>query len=211
MGVPDLRRATRSASDALTLVAEDVIHPFDGNGHTREMHLHALPWPTDELASLGDVEVRLRITLSYFIEPNPARRGWARRYSYASHGLRFAVRQPTETTEDFRKRINKQARAEDEGAPGIDSDANEWLFGPDLRTVGSLHTDIWTGTAADLADRGVIGVFPVGGWWKERKDRDHSDRGARYALIASIDTSDQTVDLWTPVAQQVGVQIEIDT
>jgi hypothetical protein len=211
MGVPDLRRATRSATDALTLIAEDVIHPFDGNGHTREMHLHALPWPTDELANLGDVEARLRITLSYFIEPNPARRGWARRYSYASHGLRFAVRQPTETTEDFRKRINKQARAEDEGAPGIDSDANEWFFGPDLRTVGSLHTDIWRGTAADLADRGVIGVFPVGGWWKERKDRDHSDRGARYALIASIGTPDQTVDLWTPVAQQVGIQIEIDT
>jgi hypothetical protein len=211
MGVPDLRRAIRSATDALTLVAEDVIHPFDGNGHTREMHVHAFPWPTDELGSLGDAEVRLRITLSYFIEPNPARRGWARRYSYASHGLRFAVRQPTETTGDFRKRINKQARAADEGAPDIDSDAGEWFFGPDLRTVGSLHTDIWRGTAADLADRGVIGVFPVGGWWKERKDRDHSDRGARYALIASIDTADQTVDLWTPVAQQVGVQIVIDT
>jgi hypothetical protein len=162
MGVPDLRRATRSATDALTLIAEEVIHPFDGDGKTREMHLHALPWPTDALAGLGDAEVRLRITLSYFIEPNPARRGWAHRYSYASHGLRFAVRQPTETTEDFRKRVNKQARAADEGSPDIDSDANEWFFGPDLRTAGSLHTDIWTGTAADLAERSVIGVFPVG-------------------------------------------------
>jgi hypothetical protein len=118
MGVPDVQRATRSARDALTLIAEDVIHPFDGNGHTCEMHLQALPWPADELAGLGDAEVRLRIMLSYSIEPNPARRGWVRRYSYASHGLRFAVRQPTETTDDFRKRINKQARAEDERAPG---------------------------------------------------------------------------------------------
>jgi hypothetical protein len=106
MGVPDVQRATRRARNALTLIAEDIIHPFDGNSHTREMHLQALPWPADELAGLGDVEVRLRITLSYSMEPNPARRGWARPYSYASHGLRFAVRQPTETTDDFRKRIN---------------------------------------------------------------------------------------------------------
>ena len=67
--------------DALTRIAEDIIHPFDGNGHTREMQLQALPWPADELAGLGDVEVRLRITLSYFIEPNAAGRGWVRRYS----------------------------------------------------------------------------------------------------------------------------------
>jgi hypothetical protein len=210
MGVPDLARATRSATDALTLIAQDAIHPFDGEGKTREMHLHALPWPAEELAALGATAVRMRITLSYFIEPNPARRGWARRYSYASHGLRFSVRQPTETTEDFRKRVNLRARAEDERAPTTDSDAHQWLFGPDLRTAGSLHSDVWTGTAADLAARGVIAVFPVSGWWKERKDRDHSDRGARYALIVSIETPAQDVDIWTPVAQQVGVEIPID-
>lgn len=81
MGVPDLTRATRSATDALTLVVQDVIHPFDGEGRTKEMHLHDLPWPTEELRSLAVVEVRMRVTLSYFVEPNPARRGWVRRYS----------------------------------------------------------------------------------------------------------------------------------
>jgi len=211
MGVPDLTRATRSATDALTLIIQDVIHPFDGHGRTREMHVHALPWPTAVLSALGGAEVRLRVTLSYFIEPNPARRGWARRYSDASHGLRFGVRLPTESTEDFRKRVNLKARAEEERAPTAESDASEWFFGPDQRTAGSLHTDVWAGTAADLADRGVIAVFPVGGWWKERKERDHSDRGARYALIVSIETPGQNVDIWTPVAQQVGVQIRVDT
>ena len=211
MGAPDLRRATRSATDALTLIAQAVIHPFDGQGRTREMHLHELPWPTDVLSALGEVEVRMRVTLSYFIEPNPARRGWAHRYGYASHGLRFSVRQPTESTEDFRKRINRRARAEGERRPSTDSDSSEWFFGPEQRTAGSLHTDIWHGTAADLAERGVVAVYPVSGWWKENKARDHSDRGARYALIVSIEAPGQDVDIWTPVAQQTGVQVAINT
>jgi hypothetical protein len=174
------------------------------------MHLHDLPWPVDVLAGLGEVEVRMRVTLSYFVEPNPGRRGWARRYAYPSHGLRFSVRRPTETTEDFRKRVNLQAREEEERAPSNQSDASEWFFGPDQRTAGSLHTDIWSGTAADLAARGMLAVFPVSGWWKERKDRDHSERGARYALVVSMETPGQDVDIWTPVAQQVGVEVVID-
>jgi Subtilase family len=211
MGVPDLQRATRSATDALTLISQNVIHPFDGQGRTREMHLHELPWPTDVLTGLGAVEVRMRVTLSYFVEPNPARRGWARRYSYASHGLRFSVRQPTESTEDFRKRVNLRARAEEERRPSTESDSSEWFFGPDARATGSLHTDIWRGTAADLAERGVIAVFPVSGWWKERKDRDHSERGARYALVVSIEAPGVDVDIWTPVAQQIGIEVVVDT
>jgi hypothetical protein len=211
MGVPDLSRAIRSATDALTLVVQDVIHPFDGEGRTREMHLHELPWPRDVLEELGAAEVRMRLTLSYFIEPNPGRRGWVRRYSYPSHGLRFDVRRPTESSIDFRKRINQRARKEDERRSRGDSDAPEWFFGPDQRTTGSLHTDIWGGTAADLADRGLIAVYPVTGWWKERKDRDHSARGARYALIVSIETDETDIDIWTPVAQSVGIEIDVST
>jgi hypothetical protein len=209
MGVPDATRALRSAADALTLIAQDTIHPFDGEGRMREMHLHDLPWPTEVLAELGSAEVRLRITLSYFIEPNPGRRGWARRYSYASHGLRYEVRRPTESTLEFRQRINQMARQEEERRPSA-SDATEWVFGPDQRTAGSLHSDIWTGTAADLAERGMIAVFPVTGWWKERKERDGSERGARYALVVSIQTDAENVDIWTPVAQELGIPIEVE-
>jgi len=163
------------------------------------------------LSALGEVEVRMRVTLSYFVEPNPARRGWARRYSYASHGLRFTVRRPTESTQDFRKRVNLRARAEEERRGSTDSDASEWFFGPEQRVAGSLHTDIWSGTAADLAERGVVAIFPVSGWWKERKDRDHSERGARYALVVSIEAPGQDVDLWTPVAQRIGIEVGINT
>lgn len=210
MGVPDITRATRSATDALTLVAEDVVHPF-ANGAMREMNLHELPWPVAVLSDLGGAEVRLRVTLSYFVDPNPARRGWRLRYRYASHGLRFDVRRPTESTDDFRKRINQFALAEDEQRPMTHSDAQQWRLGPDLRSTGSLHTDIWTGTAAELAQRGVIAVYPVSGWWKDRPARDRSGDGARYSLVVSVETPGQDVDIWTPVAAEVGIPIEIET
>jgi hypothetical protein len=177
----------------------------------REMHLHDLPWPGDVLADLGGATVRLRVTLSYFIEPNPGRRGWTRRYRYPSHGLRFDVRRPTESNDDFRKRVNQLALTEEERRPTSRSDSSEWYFGPEQRVSGSLHTDIWQGTAADLAQRGAIAIYPVTGWWKERPDHDHSERGARYALVVSIETPGQDVDIWTPVAQEVGIPIEVAT
>jgi hypothetical protein len=115
-GVPDLDRARRSANDALTLVAQSTIHPF-ADGKMNEMHLHDLPWPKEILEELGQTAVRLRVTLSYFIEPNPGRRGWKTRHRYASHGLRFDVKAPTESIAEFRKRLNQRALDEDEKRP----------------------------------------------------------------------------------------------
>ncbi|WP_209663752.1 hypothetical protein [Amycolatopsis magusensis] len=54
-------------------------------------------------------------------------------------------------------------------------------------------------------------MFPVTGWWKENKARDHSEEGARYALILSIETPALDVDVWTPVAQQINVPVSITT
>jgi hypothetical protein len=128
------------------------------------------------------------------------------------NGLRFDVRRATESTDDFRKRVNQLALAEEERRPASHgSDASEWYLGPDYRVSGSLHSDIWHGTVADLAQRGTIAVYPISGWWKERPSHDHSDRGARYALIVSIETPQQDVDIWTPVAQEVGIPIVIET
>jgi hypothetical protein len=73
---------------------------------------------------------------------------------------------------------------------------------------GSIHSDIWVGTAADLAERGVVGVYPVSGWWKDQPNRDRSVLGARYALLIVIETEAEGVDIWTPVAQEIGVPVE---
>ena len=110
-GVPDLGRALLSTRNDLTLIVEDELQPFQREGsaaaRTRDMKLHRLPWPKDELAALGGAQVELRATLSYFIEPNPGERGWTRRHRYASHGLRFRVKLATENVDEFRRGSTK--------------------------------------------------------------------------------------------------------
>lgn len=216
-GVPRLDRALRSGDDALTLIAQETIRPFvpkAAKPNERQMgdiHFFELPWPRDVLQSLGETPVRLRVTLSYFVEPNPGRRGWKKRHRYASHALRFEVKGPTESLEEFRKRLNQRALDEDEERPSAGGDSSEWYLGEQARNHGSLHSDILQGFAADLAERGVIGIYPVSGWWKDQPKRDRSAKGARYALVVSIETPGVETDIWTPVAQQVGVPVAIET
>jgi hypothetical protein len=209
-GVPTIDRCLRSAANALTLIVQDTIRPYE-DGHMREMHIHDLPWPGEVLAELGEVEVQFRATLSYFIEPSPTRRGWRRRYRYASHQLRFELQRATETEDDFRKRLNKRALAEEEERPEPIDEDEGWFLGSEARNRGSLHSDLWHGTAAELAARGRVAICPVTGWWKELPSRDRSDLGARYALLLSIEAPVEDVDLWTPVAQQVGIPVVIET
>lgn len=55
----------------------------------------------------------------------------------------------------------------------------------------------------------MIGIYPVSGWWKDQPKRDRSALGARYALVISIETEAMGVDIWTPVAEEIGVPVEI--
>ena len=212
-GVPDLGRALLSAQNDLTLMVEDALTPFNKEGSavkTQDMKVHQLPWPKDVLAQLGDAHVELRVTLSYFIEPNPGERGWTRRHRYASHGLRFAVKNATESLPEFRRRVNASARDEDDGeAAGGVTGGDEWLLGRTYRNQGSLHSDVWSGTAADLAQRDAIAVYPVGGWWKEKPYLEKWDTEARYSLIVTIKVPDINVDIYTPVANQIAIVAEI--
>lgn len=216
MGVPNVTRALHSATDALTLISESNIRPYEregssATGKVREMNLHELPWPKDELEALGNVLVRLRITLSYFVEPNPSSRGWSGRYIYPSHGLRFAMRRPEDSLESFRQRINTRARAGGEKPPTLQTEQG-WLFGStQQQSAGSLHTDIWSGPAIDLANKGAVAVYPVAGWWKNRRAFDQSADGVDYSLVVSIESPAVDVDLWTPVAQQISPAIVIET
>ncbi|WP_182142369.1 S8 family peptidase [Schaalia sp. JY-X169] len=214
MGVPNLERALYSATDALTLISEASLHPYErvgtsNDGKTREMNLHELPWPVEQLRDLGGEIVDLRVTLSYFIEPNPSSRGWTGRYIYPSHGLRFAMKRPEDNFDAFRQRNNTRARRDGEKPLKLDTEKG-WLFGSDQQKApGSLHTDIWRGTAEDLASKGGMLVYPVGGWWKNRHLMDQSDQGVDYSLVVSIESPNIDVDLWTPVYQKVRAVTEI--
>ena len=212
-GIPNVDRAVWSVENSLTMVVEESLYPFKrkaGKQPTlRDMHLHNLPWPSDILESLGETQVEMRVTLSYFIEPNPSRRGVRSRYRYESHGLRFDVKRPLETTDQFRKRINFLARGEKE-KPSQTSNDPSWLVGSQGRHKGSLHGDIWRGPAVELASRGKIVVYPVGGWWKTRPTLERYGQLARYALVVSIKAPEVDVDLYTEVANLIEAEVEVD-
>jgi Subtilase family len=211
-GVPDIGRALLSARNDATLVVEDSLQPFwrdaDGRIKTRDMHLHSLPWPRVELERLGEEEVSLRVTLSYFIEPNPGERGWTSRHRYASHGLRFALKRSLETVDEFRARINRAVEFEEEGLPQ-DTGEDNWLLGR-IRNLGSIHSDKWIGSAAELARRDAIAIYPIGGWWKEKPNLERYDRRVRYALIVSIRT-ESTADIYTPIQVAIAARVPIET
>jgi len=66
-GQPDLARALWSVENSLTLICEDSLQPFmreqGKEPKLRDMNLHRLPWPLEELEALGEVEVEMRVTL----------------------------------------------------------------------------------------------------------------------------------------------------
>jgi hypothetical protein len=140
-GVANYDRAILSAANDLTLIAENELQPFwkeDGSIKTRHMNLHEFPWPRTELEELGETEVELRVTLSYYIEPNPGERGWLRRHRYASHALRFAVKRELESLIEFRSRINAAVAAEEEGLAPVAGGTDDWFLGR-IRNMGSIH------------------------------------------------------------------------
>jgi len=215
-GVPDIDRASGCATDSLTLIAERELQPYDrvnSSYKTRDMHIHELPWPRDVLLGLGEAQITMRVTLSYFIEPAPNNIGWRDRYRYASHGLRFDVNSAGESRDELLVRLNKAAREEGE-SPDTTSDSDRWTIGATARDRGSIHSDIWRGNAATIAGSNLIGVYPVIGWWRERPHLDKWSRTTRYSLVVSLHTPEQDVDIYTPVATQVGittpVEIEIE-
>lgn len=213
-GVPSLERAEWSVANSLTMLAQEWLHPFVREGSNqpklRDMHLYDLPWPRETLEELGETKVEMRVTLSYFIEPSPSVRGSRSRYRYESHGLRFDVQRPHEAVSDFRSRVNAAARDEESGATSTGSDP-DWLVGKNARHRGSLHSDIWRGTAADLAGRGGIAIYPALGWWKTRPHLERYSFPVRYALLISIRAPEIEVDLATEITNQIGVPVIVET
>jgi hypothetical protein len=102
--------------------------------------------------------------------------------------------------------LSKSAQEEDEEVE-FGKDSRNWELGDRLRRHGSVHSDTWRGTAAQLASCGMIAVFPVTGWWRERPHLGRHEQIARYSLIVSISTESQDIDLYTPIATQIAVPI----
>ncbi len=218
-GVPQLDRALASAQNDLALVAQAHIQPFQrertenaegrpifGAPKLNEVHYYELPWPQRALEDLKG-NVRLKITLSYFVEPSPGAAAPVTPRRYQSYGLRYELKRAAETTAAFRQRINQLERSETP-TPRVDPDPG-WTFGSRSVSAGSLHCDVWVGPAAELAARGSIAIYPVGGWWRDRPHLRRVDSRARYGLIVSITAEASEVELYTEIASLIGIETEI--
>ncbi|MCC5981894.1 MAG: hypothetical protein JJU26_09280, partial [Oceanicaulis sp.] len=182
-----------------------------GSVNLNECHYYELPWPADVLRQNEYYSqlFSLKITLSYFVEPNPGKSAAVDPANYQSFGLRFVLKRPGETADQFRRRINSAEQVGQNNAPAVD-DVGTWQFGSNSITAGSLHCDIWTGTGAQLASRNLICVKPVTGWWKARKNPEVCDQPARYALVLTLDSRGQEIDLHTPISTAIAQPVEID-
>lgn len=211
-GMPSLGRALASASNDLALVAEAYIQPYDKPERSRttgqrigsvkygEAHYYDLPWPARVLEELENTPVKLKITLSYFIEPSPMAIAMLDPSRYRSFGLRFDMKRTRETEARFRSRTNAAL----EGPVGGAEDDDGWLFGPRSVAAGSLHVDVWSGTAVELAARDKLCIYPVMGWWRERPGQNRFLEKARYSLVVTLEAPEVDIDL------QVQIQATLD-
>lgn len=211
-GIPDINKAIQCANNAVNMIVQGEIQPFrkDGSVKMNEMHIHSFPWPNEILRELGETEVKLKITLSYYIEPSPGEIGWKDRYRYPSCGLRFEINKINQSLDEFKKQVNKLAAEESKTEDTASNTANNWYLGPNNRNVGSIHSDFIICNAVDLCDRNFVAVYPVGGWWKERPYLNKTDNKVKYSLVVSLETPNVDVDLYTPIITKINTAIPVE-
>ncbi len=209
-GVPNLATALASATNDFTIVIEDEINPFkkDGSVKIQDLKLYKIPWQKI-LQPLGEIEVHLKVTLSYFIEPNPGKRGYIPKFMYQSHGLQFEIRRKNESESNFIARICGDTETSSNQKRGS-ADNVEWVIGESQRMRGSILSDTWRGTAADLALRDSMAIYPTSGWWKERPSHHRYTATTRYSLIMSV-TVKADIDIYTEVKNLLTVKTETPT
>jgi len=211
-GVPSFERAAASAQNHLALVSQATIQPYRRSSKgMNECHFYSLPWPRQALEGLGDQDVKLKISLSYFVEPNPGSSASFDPSRYQSFGLRFDLKRRNETPANFAKRINKEIRENEADRPPRTVDADHWRFGTNAMSAGSLHCDEWTGPAVNLLSRQMICIRPVGGWWNNRASAEIRCQEARYALILSLKAAGSEIELHSPISALVEQEIGIET
>lgn len=205
-GVPNENKAIYSNEKCATYIFENQLRPYTRNGNSNiygQIHYYDLPWPKELLEDMGDEDVRIRITLSYYVKPSPGYAGRTDKYRYPSATLHFDLKTATETQEEFLCRKNKF-----EGEKTTQNDSGRWNIKQQRRERGTVQSDWIECTAADLAEMDKIVVYPGPGWWKERK-LDNVGNSVLYSLIVSIETKETDIynAVETAISTRIGVPI----
>lgn len=203
-GVPMEKKAIVSEDCYATFISEQTMIPLaratSGKYKLNAMHLFDLPWPKEILESMGDEEVKMRITLSYYIQPAPGSKTRHNKYRYPSLRLRFEVNKPTEDEAQFIRRVS---HVEMEGVEASKNDTARWEIGIQERNNGCIISDYIIASAIDIASCNRIAVFPASGWWNSRKYTE--DKIIKYSLIVSLETEE--TNIYNSIAQMVDIEI----
>ncbi len=200
-GIPDEDFARACAANRATIIIEDVMPnavreeelkkqpPKRAGTKTtepkvrRKQKIFRLPLPEDLLLQSTDANVELRVTLSYFAEPNKYGRS-----AYHGLDLKWDMQGPQEDEDEFLERINKLQRPiADDGKRKRSNDSSKsfsWELGSQIRGRGTVQSDRWHGKMSALAGDKLIAVMPVLGWWDQRKDL--KTQTMRFSLIVSV-------------------------
>ncbi len=183
-GVPDGRIASGCARGIATIVIEDAvpnavvqeepkkIAPKRSTTKTtepklrRKVKLYRVPLP-ESLLSDEDPDVELRVTLSYFMEPNK----FGRR-TFRGLDLVWDMQGPQESETEFLERINALKRPKGPDGKRVKvakKKSFDWVIGKQLRSRGTVQSDRWNGKMSALVGDKLIAIVPVLGWWDQRK------------------------------------------
>lgn len=198
-GVPDEQIASECALGVATVLVEDAMPngvveqeakkkaPKRSGTKTtepkvrRKVKLYRMPIPNGLLGDT-DHDAELRVTLSYFTEPNKFGRT-------VFHGLdlKWDMQGPQESEEAFLQRINVLKRPK--GADGkrvkvASKKSFDWDLGIQLRSRGTVQSDRWRGKMSLLAGDKLIAIVPVLGWWDQRRDLKFQEM--RFSLVVSV-------------------------
>lgn len=208
-GVPNERKALASSDSYVTFIAEDTIEPYikgaSNNLKFGHMNLYELPWPNETLLQMGEVNVRLKITLSYYICPSPGARGMLKKYTYQSLRLNFDVNGPTEDLHAFENRIRRIKENDEDSVANPDLNTR-WTIGKQMRNQGSIISDSIDITAAQLASCNKIAIYPSSGWFRNYLDYEHIQ--IKYSLVVSLETPEQ--EIFGEIANKIGIELPVE-
>lgn len=198
-GVPDERLASECAQGIATIVVEDAMPNVvvedtprkkppkrpttkaTEKRSCRKIKLFRLPLP-DSLMANGDSDVELRVTISYFAEPNK----YGRR-TYHGLDLKWDMQGPQESEDGFIQRVNVLRRTLDADGKRVKPTRTrsfDWTVGIQARSRGTVQSDRWRGKMSALVGDKLIAVLPVLGWWDKRKNLRLQEMS--FSLIVSV-------------------------
>ncbi len=198
-GVPSERVASECAQGVATIVVEDTMpnavieeeskkeppkRPTTKTTEAkarRKVKVYRLPIP-ESLLDDSDPDVELRVTLSYFAEPNK----FGRR-TFNGLDLSWDMQGPQERADAFLQRINtlKRPKGPDGKPLKVENTKSfKWDVGIRTRSRGTVQSDRWRGKMSELVGDKLIAVVPVLGWWDQRNSLKKQEMN--FSLVISI-------------------------